>query len=324
MALKRFVSRRGTPNLIVSDNAPQFKVTKNAIDIVWDQIMKDPTVNSYISSNRIQWSFIKELSPWMGGFYERLVGTTKMALKKSIGRLRLTSLQLQTTLTEIEAILNSRPLVYVGDEIDDKDILTPQHFLSLKKDHGLPVVGDIDENLDDPIFLPKKDSASALLETWKKGNQHLNQFWNIWKEQYLTSLRERSQIFMKHSHIQDSKEARVGDIVQIKENTPRGTWKIGKIIELIKSQDNIIRAAKVMTRNKTILQRSLVHLYPLECNDESNNNNHNKHDVKTDQQDQLENSSTKEDQRANIIQRPKRKAAQTARDRIIAQEIQYE
>lgn len=240
------------------------------------------------------------------------------------GRLRLTSLQLQTTLTEIEAILNSRPLVYVGDEIDDKDILTPQHFLSLKKDHGLPVVGDIDEDLNDPTFLPKKDSASTLLETWKKGNQHLNQFWNIWKDQYLTSLRERSQILMKHSHIQDSKEAKIGDVVQIKENTPRGTWKIGRIIELIKNQDNIIRTAKVMTPNKTVLQRSLVHLYPLECNDESNNNNHNKHDVKTDQQNQVENSSTKEDRRTNIMQRPERKAAQTARDRIIAQEIQYE
>jgi hypothetical protein len=35
--------------------------------------------------------------------------------------------QLQTIVTEIEAILNSRPLVYVGSEVTDQ-VLTPAHF----------------------------------------------------------------------------------------------------------------------------------------------------------------------------------------------------
>ena len=52
-----------------------------------------------------------ELAPWMGGFYERLVGTVKGALKKSIGKICLTEKKLETFLAEAEAI-NSRPLVY--------------------------------------------------------------------------------------------------------------------------------------------------------------------------------------------------------------------
>ena len=36
----------------------------------------------------------------MGGFYERLVGITKTALKKTIGKLYLTHTQLQTIITE--------------------------------------------------------------------------------------------------------------------------------------------------------------------------------------------------------------------------------
>ena len=97
-ALRRFVSRRGKPDEIISDNALQFKAAKNTIDIAWGDIVNDPQVQSYLSEKRIKWKFIVELSPWFGGFYERLVGTTKMALKKSIGKLHLSLTQLQTVI----------------------------------------------------------------------------------------------------------------------------------------------------------------------------------------------------------------------------------
>ena len=81
------------------------------------------------------------------------------------------------------------------------------------------------------------------------------------------SLRERSQKFNKHPRVQSPKEPKVGDIVQVKDATPRGTWKIGRIVELIKSNDGQERAARVLFPNKNILQRSIVHLYPLELED---------------------------------------------------------
>ena len=42
----------------------------------------------------------------------------------------------------------------------------------------------------------------------------------------------------KHPRIQSSKELKLGEIVEIKDSTPRGTWRIGKIIEFVKSQDD--------------------------------------------------------------------------------------
>ena len=39
-----------------------------------------------------------------------------MALRKAIGKTCLTILQLQTFLTETEAIINSRPLVYLEED----------------------------------------------------------------------------------------------------------------------------------------------------------------------------------------------------------------
>ena len=79
--IRRFVARRGKPDEITSDNAPQFKVAKNAIDFAWENVVKDPNVIDYVNKLRIKWSFIK-LVPWVGGFYKMLISITKMTLKK--------------------------------------------------------------------------------------------------------------------------------------------------------------------------------------------------------------------------------------------------
>ena len=45
LALRRFVARRGKSNEIILDNAPHFKVTKNTIDILWENIISDPSIH---------------------------------------------------------------------------------------------------------------------------------------------------------------------------------------------------------------------------------------------------------------------------------------
>ena len=119
--LRRFIACRGKPDEIISDNAPQFKMAENAIGLAWENVVKDPVI-SYVKERRIKWSFIIEFSPWMEGFYERLISTTKIALKKSIRKLYLTSIQLQTILTKIEAVTNSRRLVYVNNEVEHRTL----------------------------------------------------------------------------------------------------------------------------------------------------------------------------------------------------------
>ena len=70
----------------------------------------------------------------MGGFYERLVGTTKMSLGKSIGRVSLTSSQLQRTLTKVETVINTGPLVYVDSNLQKPNHDTCTLFLHKYKD----------------------------------------------------------------------------------------------------------------------------------------------------------------------------------------------
>ena len=138
----------------------------------------------------------------MGGFYERLISITKMALKKSIGKLCLTSIQLQTILPEKEAVVNSRPLVYVNNEVEHRTIITPLDFLSINA-RTVPPTLMIPEEEDDPNFrLKEPKSAKKLLETLKKGQKYLEHFWKIWKDDYLLSLRGRSHICKHHPRIQ--------------------------------------------------------------------------------------------------------------------------
>ena len=169
LALRRFIARGGKPQQIVLDNAPQFKLTKSSVDVAWENAIRDSDVQSHIAEQRIKWSFIVQLSPWMGGFYERLVGISKMALRKAIGKACLTMLQLQTFLTETEAIINSRPLVYLGEDLNDRIAPTPSHFLSPNMKTGTPLIKN-DGKIADPTYLPTKIlPKETLLNTWKKG-----------------------------------------------------------------------------------------------------------------------------------------------------------
>ena len=103
----------------------------------------------------------------MGGFCERLVGRTKTALKKTIGKLHLTHTQLETIITEVEAVINTRPLVYVDDDLKNQ-IITPNHFLSLNTKNGTPelIRNSEDDDKNDPDYQNEKlTTAQKLLET---------------------------------------------------------------------------------------------------------------------------------------------------------------
>ena len=89
--------------------------------------------------------------------------------------------------------------------------------------------------------------------------------WQVWKDDYLLNLRERSQTHVKGPQIQAAEEPKVGSVVLLKEDLPLGVWKMGKITELISSSDGKFRTAKVLLPTKKVLKRPLNLLYPLEC-----------------------------------------------------------
>ena len=135
------------------------------------------------------------------------------------------------------------------NDIDSGFALTPGDILSLNPKTGSPElkVDDID-----PDYLRRVSTAQHLLETWKRGQKHLPSFWQAWRDEYLLSLRERMQTNLKERRVRAKQTPRVGHVVLIKENLPRGTWRIGKIVEFVPSQDGETRAAKIQLRSKKI------------------------------------------------------------------------
>ena len=261
--LRRFMAIKGTPEEIICDNAMQFKLASETTKLMWN-VLNGEELQSYSSNKGIKWSFIVELAPWMGGFYERLVGLIKRSLRKAIGRKVLNSDQLHTVLKEAEAILNYRSLVYVGDDKNSSVTITPANFICLNPKTGIPESNDCHDNLKDENYNPYESSAEKILNLWHKGQKLLNNFWQIWRDEYLLSLRERTQNKIKCGRIQSGYEPNTGDVVLIKEDVPRGSWRLGKIVELKISNDNQIRSAKVKTPSGRIIGRPLKLLYPLE------------------------------------------------------------
>lgn len=111
-SFKRFMSRRGIPGTMISDNGKTFKSKE---------------LKEFCTSKRIKWVHIVARSPWWGGFYERLVRSVKRCLKKVLRTARLTYEELPTLLIQIEGVLNSRPLTYLYEDNDEP--LTPSHLV---------------------------------------------------------------------------------------------------------------------------------------------------------------------------------------------------
>ena len=120
-------------------------------------------------------------------------------------------------------------------------------------------------------------------------------FWKRWKGEYVTSLREYQKTFKPKNQLLPPKE----DIVLIYDDKlPRQHWLLGKIIDLIPSEDGQIRGAKVLIgKTKNVIERPVNRLYPLETK--------YKFVIKNDEKITMNN------------QRTKRKAARLANVRIM-------
>ena len=87
--LRRYIARRGKPQLIIiiSDDAPQFKVVKTAADRQKEkQLMLHEEVRHFITEGGIKWQFTTVLAPWQGSIYERLVELVNAHCKRALAR----------------------------------------------------------------------------------------------------------------------------------------------------------------------------------------------------------------------------------------------
>ncbi|EYC27487.1 hypothetical protein Y032_0009g755 [Ancylostoma ceylanicum] len=263
--LKRFIARRGVPQKIISDNGTNFQLAETLLSKA-DVNEDDAHLSLFLAEHKISWNFIPPSSPWMGGVWERMVGTVKRSLQKTIGRRKLTEELLHTTLCEIESVVNSRPLTTLGDQSSPCEILRPIDFVYKDIRHGTTQLSPRTDE-DDPDYLPYPELSSqkAAKEALTETERLTKKFWTMWKHEYLVELRDRHQLFGKN-HKATNREPRIGDVVIMDEDnhTSRGQWPLAVIIDIVRSRDGSIRSVILRTNTGREVQRPVNRIIPLE------------------------------------------------------------
>ena len=95
-SFRRFASQRGTPDLVVSENAKTFKSTAKVLR----QLYNNDHVANFMRSRRISWRFNFPRCSWTGALFERLVQSVKRCLRKVLGNARLNFDKLHRVLKE--------------------------------------------------------------------------------------------------------------------------------------------------------------------------------------------------------------------------------
>ena len=141
----------------MSDNFKSFKTASGKLETLFGA----PEVTNFLSERMIEWRFNLAKAPWSGGFFELMVKSTK----RQLGNARLTYEEFMTVLTEVEAVLNSRPLTYVYAE-DVEEPLTPSHLL----------IGEILLTLRDT---QQSNEVPTVLKRLSRGEQGIKRPWPI-------------------------------------------------------------------------------------------------------------------------------------------------
>ncbi|GFV76203.1 integrase catalytic domain-containing protein [Trichonephila clavipes] len=217
-ALRRFSARRGAPRHIYSDNGTNFVGARRKLDELrklWLSLPTNEAISYYLSKSSIDWHFIPPSSPHFG--------------------------ELTTLLTQIEGLLNSRPLSYVNDsDIECISTLTPSHFLT----------GDV--LLSVPEELP---STSNHRDRWELLQKIKRGFWKKWSSEFISSLQPRKKWQEAQPNLKE------GDIVLIKEEGPPGTWPMARVLQVHPGNDGLVRVATVKTQD-SVFKRP-VHKLPI-------------------------------------------------------------
>ena len=243
LALRRFESRRGRPEILRSDNGTNFKGAQRELrDAI--RLWNKDQIHEYMLQKEIQWIFNTPTASHMGGVWERQIRTVRKVLNSLGGQKGLKDKVLNTLFCEVEAIVNSRPITVVSDNPDDMEALTPNHILMLRSGFSLP-----------PGQFCIQD---CYKREWKHVQFLANQFWKRWLREYLPSLQMRQKWHKTTGNLAK------GDIVTlVDEQSPRNMWSLGRIVRTIPGKDGLVRTVEVKTKG-TVLTRPVNKLCLLE------------------------------------------------------------
>ena len=264
LALVRFCNVYGIPEAIYSDNALSF--TSGAL--VMREVFTSDEFKSAFGTHTIKHIKIPLGAPWVGSVWERCIRTVKACLRKAIGRQKLDYFRLKTVLSDIQSAVNQRPLTYRCAEDFGLEVISPNDFLNPYLDNSLLIKNP-------KGLLSNTKARKVLIESLETRDNLLENFKQIWYNEYLLSLRDSFKDLHNDKFIN---QVKVGDIVLLKNIQPdvikkRQHWSLARILELIHGSDGKVRSVKLLkgtadyqTRPRQPELHPINHLFPLELN----------------------------------------------------------
>ena len=242
----RFLSRRGPPRELSSDNGTNFKgaevEVKQALQ-AWNQ----ERIRDQMRAKGIDWHFSPPSASHTGGVWERMIRSVRKHLNALIGNRLVEDETLLTVSCETEKIVNDRPLTRQCDDHRDPSALTPNTLLLCYRNPCGPA-GDV------PVVHNPKPS-----ERWKQAQTIADMFWARWIKEYIPTLQERQK------WLYPKRNLAVGDLVLIvDEGSPRGRWPLGLVEEVFPDSKGNVRQVVVRTASAKRFRRDVRKLCLLE------------------------------------------------------------
>ena len=182
-ALRRFLSLRGPALLLRCDRGSNFVGAKTELDKALAEMDKE-SVERYLSRQGCKWQFNPPHASHFGGVWERQIGTIRRILNAmllEIGTQRLTHELLVTFMSEVTAIVNSRPITAIPSDVDEPLPLTPSMLLTQKTRPLGPLPGK---------FIAQDAYARRR---WRRVQYLAELFWTRWRREYLQNLQVRTK-----------------------------------------------------------------------------------------------------------------------------------
>ncbi|XP_055522767.1 uncharacterized protein LOC129716950 [Wyeomyia smithii] len=235
-ALKRFIARRGKPEVIFCDNATNFVGAQRKLSELHRLFRSEQFQNPIVTEaakDMIDFKFIPAKSPNFGGLWEAAVKSLKGHMRRVIGNNLLRPDEMFTVVTQIEACLNSRPITPLSNDHRDLEALTPGHFLIQRPLTAVPEpsLTEIPEN---------------RLSRWQLVQQFFQTIWKRWSTEYFSDLHNRNKWTRRRNNLH------IGTMVLVKEdNLPPLKWQLRRVAEIHPGTDGNIKVVTVRTQQGT-------------------------------------------------------------------------
>ncbi|XP_059045698.1 uncharacterized protein LOC131841400 [Achroia grisella] len=225
-----------------SDNGRNFVGLMNEFQNFLSNCSQD--IINYAISQKIKFHFIPPYSPHWGGLWESGVRSCKNVLRRVVGNLHLTYEEFNTVLTQVEAVLNSRPLSPMSTDPHDYYPLSPAHFLV-----GRPLTA--------PPCSDVQDFTPSNLTRYQRVEQIRQHFWTRWSKEYISEMQIRNKWKTRQADLKPNTLVLIKD-----DHLPSLKWRLGRIISTLPGKDGVSRVADIRTETG-IVRRAFSKICPL-------------------------------------------------------------